>query len=665
MKEQKLSLIVLGFILSFLTHVNVFFLILNITIVILLIILKKKYPYYLLGCLILVIRCILINNNYDYSPSSTYLLIGLKENYVILINNKLQCFINYDLTSLNMFSVVKIDGRIRKILPSSNFDIFSFKDFLYYKNIQYELIIDDYSLVYGGDKLRPRIIEYLLNGLDETSKQMVNLLLFGNKSNIEFYNNLIEIGVVQLVVISGFHFNALESVLSKIKVKWIEVVIFIVFSFYLYILNFPIAATRAFLACILRFLSKKYTFLNNYFNYLLILSGFLLINPFYLFHVGFILSFSLTFVIILTKELIINKYYKSIIIYLCALPIIISMNNEFHLLSFFYQLVLTLPITFLFYFSWIILLFKFLSPIYRLICNVFINIVNFLANIPGMIILKSFNYLEMLLIYLVIFIIIYLLIMKLNKKIKLFVCVLLILFVYKYNYGLIYEKESVVFFDVGQGDSTLISLGHNKGHILIDTGGSFTYDYATKVIIPYLKANGIRKLDYVLISHDDFDHNGALNSLVNNFKVEKVIDSLNFDCLDYKDFKIYNLNYGNSYLEDNERSGVFYFELFESKFLIMGDASINVEKDIINKYQLDIDYLRVGHHGSNTSSSFEFLASINCNNAIISVGKYNKYGHPHEEVINNLNKLDYNIYRTDLNGMIIITCDRIKTRFDV
>ena len=129
MKEQKLSLIVLGFILSFLTHVNVFFLILNITAVILLIILKKKYPYYLLGCLILVIRCILINNNYDYSSNSTYLLIGLKENYVILINNKLQCFLNYDLTSLNMFSVVKIDGRIEKILPSSNFDIFSFKDF--------------------------------------------------------------------------------------------------------------------------------------------------------------------------------------------------------------------------------------------------------------------------------------------------------------------------------------------------------------------------------------------------------------------------------------------------------------------------------------------------------------------------------------------------------
>lgn len=111
--------------------------------------------------------------------------------------------------------------------------------------------------MYGGDKLRPRIIEYLLNGLDETSKQMVNLLLFGNKSNIEFYNNLIEIGVVQLVVVSGFHFNALESVLSKIKVKWIEVVIFIVFSFYLYILNFPIAATRTFLACVLRFFIKK------------------------------------------------------------------------------------------------------------------------------------------------------------------------------------------------------------------------------------------------------------------------------------------------------------------------------------------------------------------------------------------------------------------------
>ncbi|MBQ9730845.1 MAG: ComEC family DNA internalization-related competence protein [Bacilli bacterium] len=665
MKEEKFSLLIIGYILSFLTHENVFFLILNIILFILIVYKKKNYKFYLLGCFILLIRMILVNNNYEDSISSTYLLINVKPNYVILINNKLQCFLNYDLTSLNMFSVIKVEGRLEKILPSSNFDIFSFKDFLRYRNIKYELIVDEYSLISEGDTLRPKIIDFLLKGLDNTSLSMVDLLLFGNKNNLIFYNNLIKTGVVQMVVVSGFHFNALESVLSKIKIKWIDYFIFIFFSFYLYVLNFQIAATRAFFAYLLRLLSKRFGFLNNYFNFLIILSAFLLFNPFYLYHIGFILSFFLTFMLIFIKELRINKYLKSIIVYICALPIIISMNNEFHIFSFIYQLVLTLPVTILFYLSWIVLIFKFLSPIYLLFCNIFVNIVDFLAKIPGMIIFKEFTHVELLVFYLVIFIICYLLAIKLKKKLGIFICIILTLFIYKYNYSFIYEKESVVFFDVGQGDSTLISLGHNKGHILIDTGGSFTYDYATKIIIPYLKANGIRKLDYVLISHDDYDHNGALNSLVSNFKVKNILNASEFDLLEYKEFKIYNLNYGSNYLEDNEKSGVFYFEMFNNKFLIMADASVNVEKDILTKYKLDIDYLRVGHHGSNTSSSYDFLANINCNNAIISVGKYNKYGHPHKEVLNNLERLKYNVFRTDLYGMIIITCDRIKTRFDV
>jgi competence protein ComEC len=282
-----------------------------------------------------------------------------------------------------------------------------------------------------------------------------------------------------------------------------------------------------------------------------------------------------------------------------------------------------------------------------------------------MIIIKSFNIIELFLYFMLILIIIYLLAIKYNKKVGIYACFLSILFVYKYNYCFIFEQESVVFFDVGQGDCTLINLGKNKGHILIDTGGNINYDYATKVIIPYLKANGIKKLDYVLITHDDYDHNGALESLVSNYNVKKVLDGSDLKELEYKRFKITNLNYGSNYNEDNEKSGVFYFEIFNKSFLIMGDASKRVEEEIMYKYSLDIDYLRIGHHGSNTSSGLDFLKNIDCNNAIISVGKYNNYGHPHKEVIDNLNKLNYNIYRTDLHGMIIVTSNGIKTCFDV
>lgn len=665
MKENKLFLIILGYILSFLSSFNIFFLVLNVLVIIFLIIKKKEVKYYFLGIGIVFIRALFINNNYDPNKIDKYLVLNIKENYVILINSKMQHFISYDLQGCNIFSVVKIDGYLQKVKESSNFDVFSFASYLKYKNIQYEVVVDSYEIVFKGDHFKNKIYNFLLTNIDEKSKEMINLLLFGVKENKTFYNNLIKMGVVQMVVVSGFHFNALEEVLSKIKTKWIHYFILIFFLFYLYLLNFQIAASRAFLAYFLRLLGKRYRFFNNYFNFLLILSLFLLLNPFYLFHTGFILSFFLTFVLLFTKELKMKKIYKTLLLYMCALPIIIYMNNEFHLLSILFQFIFTIPITILYFSSWIVMFLKFLSPFYNLACNLFINIVNTLANLDLMIIIKDFNYLELFVYYFALFSICFLLAIKYKKKIIVFNLIIATLFTYKYNYNLFFEEESVVIFDVGQGDSSLISLGNNKGHILIDTGGSFTYDYATKVLIPYFKKNSIRKLDYVIISHDDYDHNGALDSLKRNFKIDKIIDGTKIKELTLNDFKLNNLNYGNSYKEDNEKSGVFLFELFNKSFLIMGDASVEVEDDILSRYNLDIDYLRVGHHGSNTSSSKEFLSNISCNNAFISVGRYNNYGHPHKEVLDNLYSLNYNVYRTDIHGMIIITSNGIKTRFAV
>lgn len=665
MKELKFSLIIVGYIISLLCIKNHIFIVLNVILLIYLIIKKKPYKYYLYGVLILFFRLIIIDNNYEFNNIDKYLVILNKENYVILINNKLQQFVSYDLLDANMFSVLQIEGNYKELIKSSNFDLFSFKDYLSYRNIEYELEVNNYQILSNGDTFKPKLMEHLLKGLDIKSSSIINMLIFGNKDDKELYNKLINLGVVQLFVVSGFHFNALEQVLVKIKVKWINILILVFFAFYLYILDFQIAASRAFLMFCLKLLVDKVKFLNNFMNYLLVLSLFLLINPYYIYHQGFILSFLLTFILIFIKEIKIKKLYKSFIVYLCALPIIISMNNEINILSFLFQLILTPLVTLLFFSSWLTLLVKFLSPLYLILVNIFILLVDIFNSVPSMVIIKSLSFFELFLYFSLILIIIYLLAIKLNKKIGIFACLLSILLIYQYNYCFIFEKESVVFFDVGQGDCTLINLGNNKGHILIDTGGNINYDYATKVIIPYLKANGIRKLDYVLISHNDYDHNGSLESLINNYNVNKVLYGSDFKELEYERFKITNLNYGTNYNGDNERSGVFYFELFSKSFLIMGDASKKNEEEIMYRYSLDIDYLRIGHHGSNTSSSLMFLDNISCNNAIISVGKYNKYGHPHKEVLDSLNMLNYNIYRTDLHGMIIITSNGIKTRFDV
>ena len=178
---------------------------------------------------------------------------------------------------------------------------------------------------------------------------------------------------------------------------------------------------------------------------------------------------------------------------------------------------------------------------------------------------------------------------------------------------------------------------------------------------------------------------GEANNLVENFKVEKVI----FNCGPYNDLgknlikvldkkkipyyscikelnidnnKLYflnNKNYGN----ENDNSGVIYTELNNYKFLFMGDAGVEVEEDLIEKYNLNnIDVLKVGHHGSRTSSGKNFIDEVNPKYSIISVGKNNRYGHPNKEVLNNLE--NSKIYRTDQDGSIMLKIRNNKLRIE-
>ena len=179
---------------------------------------------------------------------------------------------------------------------------------------------------------------------------------------------------------------------------------------------------------------------------------------------------------------------------------------------------------------------------------------------------------------------------------------------------------------------------------------------------------------------------GESINLIENFKVEKVI----FNCgpcnnlekelikdLDKKKIPYYScikelniddnkLNFlqTKEYNNENDNSNVIYTELSGYKFMFMGDASsITTEKEILNKYNLpDIDVLKVGHHGSRTSSSKEFINEINPKYSIISVGKNNRYGHPNKEVLNNLE--NSKIYRTDQDGSIMFKIKKDKLQIE-
>ena len=243
------------------------------------------------------------------------------------------------------------------------------------------------------------------------------------------------------------------------------------------------------------------------------------------------------------------------------------------------------------------------------------------------------------------------------------------------------------FIDVGQGDSILIQQGDR--FMLIDAGDN-QYE---QTVVNYLKQNNVSKLDYVIGTHPHADHIGGLDAVINAFDVEKIImpsiirTTKTFEdvivAIKNKGLKITTPNAGDTYTLGNAKftivapnsssydnlnnySVVLNLKHGSNSFLFTGDAEDVSENEILNKnYDIKADVLKVGHHGSNTSTSAEFLKAVNPKYAVIQVEKDNKYGHPHAEVIERLQQYNIEIYRNDLNGTIIANSDGKNIRFEM
>ncbi len=240
------------------------------------------------------------------------------------------------------------------------------------------------------------------------------------------------------------------------------------------------------------------------------------------------------------------------------------------------------------------------------------------------------------------------------------------------------EELKVHFLDVGQGDSIFIELPTNET-ILIDA----SIKDASDKIIKYLKEENVSKIDYVFATHPHSDHIGGMSAVIKAFDIgqiympkavttTKTYENLLLTIKD-KNLKIKTAKAGNtiidtddlklvvlapnqdSYESLNNYSIVLKLTYKEKSFLFMGDAETLSEKEITGDVEADV--LKVGHHGSRTSTSQAFLNKVNPSYAVISVGLNNDYKHPHQEVLDRLEKKNIKIYRTDQNGDIIFTTD--------
>ena len=244
------------------------------------------------------------------------------------------------------------------------------------------------------------------------------------------------------------------------------------------------------------------------------------------------------------------------------------------------------------------------------------------------------------------------------------------------------EKLQIWFLDVGQADSILIQNG--DANMLIDAGNNED----GKKLVSYFQSLGIETFQYVIGTHAHEDHIGGMDDIIDNFDIdtfympdaitttatfESVLDSLEAKNIAFQTpsidsiFKLGNatidvLYVGTDNSDLNNTSIVLKLTYGNTSILFMGDAEKEVET-IIEKKDISADVLKVGHHGSNTSSSKTFLEKVNPSYAIISVGTGNSYGHPSNTTIQNLENQNIQIYRTDENGTIIMTSDGTDITF--
>nr|WP_277988612.1 DNA internalization-related competence protein ComEC/Rec2 [Enterococcus sp. MSG2901] len=248
---------------------------------------------------------------------------------------------------------------------------------------------------------------------------------------------------------------------------------------------------------------------------------------------------------------------------------------------------------------------------------------------------------------------------------------------------------SVTFIDVGQGDSILLKAPNGRENVLIDTGGKLSFKkekwrerpkraYSDYNLVPFLKGQGIRTIHQLILTHDDTDHVGELANLAEHFTIETIFIGKGagetkevksqLNRLKKQGITVQEIGAGQEitgYFElhvlaplqqgkgKNEDSVVLLTEINHQKFLLLGDLDQMTEEKLAKRYPfLKADVVKLGHHGSKTSTSLLLMAQLQAKLAIISCGENNLYGHPHQEVLTNLTKQHIAYRRTDEEGMI-------------
>ena len=553
------------------------------------IILLYNYIYYVLlfASLIFVLIKVSVNYNIKNINSDNFELVindyKIKDKTITIyfddfigkyyVNNFEE--IKYFKSNYSFGDKVLLNGKVS--IPNNNTipNGFNYKKYLYHKRINYIIKIDNIEIISKNNNLFLNVKNYIYKRIDSIKyNEYLYAFILGKSYYIDSdtLNNYKINGVTHLFALSGLHVSMFSNILIYIfnklrlneKLSCLLTSIFLLF--FAFIASFTPSILRAVLFFILSSINKIYYFYvkPKYLLYI-VFSLLVFINPYYIYDTGFILSFSISFFILLfnenykIKNNILSILVISILSLFSSLPIVINMSYEINILGFINNIFFIPFVTYLVFPLSIIVVFV---DKLSFLLDILISIMEYISKISVSILNLKLYFSRLNLLYVFLYYVLLILVVKRVRVRKIFI--LFIIFLYFKCY--IDRNDYIYYIDVGQGDSILF-VDKNKNSILIDTGGKVNSknNLMKNNVIPFFKSIGLKRIDYLVLTHGDYDHMGEAVNLVNNFKVKKVIFNCgNFNTLEtelIKLLKIKKIKYYSCIKELNIDNNKLYFLL--------------------------------------------------------------------------------------------------------
>ncbi len=606
---------------------------------------------------------------------------------------------------------VGLRGELVEPMPNTNPRLFDYRQYLLTKNIKYllkaeessvEIIPSNQALGYKlQNSFRQRIDMVYSSGLSVENAGFMKALITGEKDSIqkEEYEIYKDMGIAHILAISGLHIGILSGfllfIMSMAGLKRnfsIPITILFIWMFS-YLVGFPESALRASIMITLLMGSKLIHRPYDPVNTLAVsFIASLMINPFWIFSLGFQLSYGATLSLATITPWIMERVYpakgnlvKSLSavagVNLGILPLQSYYFNQLPVLALLSNFLVIPLATVNLVLGFIVILIPSVAPLLDLLLGIQRLLISILGEIP----VEPLSVASPELYNIVIYILIIFIVLRwrdiifVKNRIRKTVFVFLLLVSLTGIMEAFSETGTEIhFIDVGQGDASLIKVDGNN--YLIDTGGAIfgSYDPGKSITLPYLQKLGIRHLDGIFISHYHEDHYKGIFSILDGIEIEALYvngeisdDELLLEITE-RGLPVYQMMQGSkigfsdgskieciwpgdstySFTNENNNSLVLLLNTAGKTILFTGDIEAEVEERLTGVSEYDVDVLKVAHHGSKTSSSDNFVSKLSPQFSIISVGRNNSFGHPHNSVLETLEINGSKIYRTDKSGLI-------------